>query len=130
MYGKTKPADRQKAVEKFQENKKIKLFLGNIKAAGEGLTLTAASNVCFMELDWTPAILDQAEDRAHRIGQKSAVNIWFLVAPDTIEETLVKLLDKKRKVISSLIDGTVPESRDTLRELMEEALCARRSRQG
>jgi len=129
LDGSTPQKDRIKAVDAFQRNDRVRLFLGNIKAAGVGITLTASSNVCFMEMDWAPSLHDQAEDRVHRIGQKEAVNIWYLVATDTIEEKLVKLLDKKRRIIDSIIDGKTPGSEDLLSMLMEEALCARRSEQ-
>ncbi|HEX2416143.1 MAG TPA: hypothetical protein VHJ37_13110, partial [Thermoleophilaceae bacterium] len=68
---------------------------------------TRASNVAFLELDWTPARHDQAEDRLHRIGQDSAVTAWYLLAPDTIDETMAELLQRKRSVINAVTDGQV-----------------------
>jgi len=112
-------SERNKAVEAFQGNDKIRLFVGNIKAAGVGLTLTASSNVVFLELPWTPGDLSQAEDRCHRIGQKDSVNIYFLLAPDTIEERLAHILDSKRKVLDAVLDGEITAQESLLTELIK-----------
>ena len=76
-----------------------------MEVAGQGITLTRASNVAFLELDWTPAKHDQAEDRCHRIGQQDAVNATYLLAADTIDETIATLLERKRAVIGAVTDG-------------------------
>ena len=96
---------RKWAVNLFQENKKIRLFIGNIKAAGTGLTLTAASDLAFLELDWVPGTHTQAEDRIHRIGQTEHSNIYYLIAKGTIEEKLCGVIQEKQKVISNVLDG-------------------------
>jgi len=103
--GSTPIDKRQKYVDLFQNDKRVRMFAGNIKAAKEGLTLTAASNECFIETTWSPGDQDQAEGRAHRIGQKDSVNVWYFVAKDTIEEDILSAVDSKRKVISNVIDG-------------------------
>ena len=110
---------RQLAVDKFQGDAETRLFVGNIQAAGVGITLTAASNVAFLELPWTPAALMQASDRVHRIGQKNAVNIYYLLAEDTIEERIATLLDEKREVLTRVLDGEEPEEGSLLMELIE-----------
>jgi len=95
---------RQDAIDTFQNNPDIKLFVGNIKAAGVGITLTAASTVAFLELPWTPADLEQAEDRCHRIGQKDAVNVYYFVGENTIDETIIKMLKDKKDIINGVMN--------------------------
>lgn len=110
--------DRQHAVDRFQNDPKVRLFIGNIKAAGVGITLTAASNVAFLELPWTPGDMIQAEDRCHRIGQKESVNIYFLLAKDTIDEKIASILDNKRKVLEAVLDGREVTEYSLLDELI------------
>jgi len=120
--GSTPTPERHKAVEAFQSDPNIKLFIGNIQAAGVGLTLTAASAVAFLELPWTPGELQQAEDRCHRIGQKNAVNIYYLLAENSVEYKLAKLLDKKKEVLSAVIDGKLVNEKSLITELIESYL--------
>ena len=103
----------------FQNNDKIRLLVGNIKAAGTGLNLTAATAEAFLELPWTPGELVQAEDRAHRIKQKYSVNIYYLLADKTIEGRIIKLLDEKKKVIEAVLDGKDVEDIALLAELIQ-----------
>jgi len=98
---------RQRAVDAFQEEDGPQLIVCSMRAASQGITLTRASNVAFLELDWTPARHDQAEDRLHRIGQDSAVTAWYLLAPNTIDETMAELLQRKRSLIDAVTDGRV-----------------------
>jgi SNF2 family DNA or RNA helicase len=109
---------RQKAVDDFQ-NGDVRLFIGNVKAAGEGITLTSASNVAMIELPWSPSSVDQAIARCDRIGQKNAVNAYYLLASETIEERIAKLLDKKRIEIDSTMDGIDTPDENLLLELMK-----------
>jgi SWI/SNF-related matrix-associated actin-dependent regulator 1 of chromatin subfamily A len=101
---------RQRAVDAFQCEDGPQLIVCSMRAASQGITLTRASNVAFLELDWTPARHDQAEDRLHRIGQESAVTAWYLLAPNTIDETMAELLQRKRSLIDAVTDGEVHDS--------------------
>jgi hypothetical protein len=107
ILGADSSVKRQGAVDAFQSPDGPQLIVCSMKAASQGLTLTRASNVAFLELDWTPARHDQAEDRLHRIGQEGSVNAWYLLAPDTIDETMAELLERKRSVIGAVTDGRV-----------------------
>jgi SWI/SNF-related matrix-associated actin-dependent regulator 1 of chromatin subfamily A len=118
--GSVKNEDRQTAVDKFQNDDNIRLFVGNIQAAGVGITLTKASNVAFLELPWTPGALVQAEDRVHRIGQKDAVTVHYLLAAGTIEEKIARLIDSKRKILDRVLDGRRTEEESLLGELINE----------
>jgi SWI/SNF-related matrix-associated actin-dependent regulator 1 of chromatin subfamily A len=97
--------DRQSACERFENDPACRVFLGEFLAAGVGLNLTVASDVAFVELPWTPAELAQCEDRAHRIGQRRAVNVWLLVARGTREEAVLKVLQSKTAVVGAVADG-------------------------
>lgn len=105
VTGETPMSQRQQSVDDFQNDPDVRLFVGNIQAAGVGITLTAASNVAFVELPWRPGDLDQAEDRTHRIGQTDSVSAWYLLAADTIDEKIAGMLDEKRSVVDAATDG-------------------------
>jgi SWI/SNF-related matrix-associated actin-dependent regulator of chromatin subfamily A-like protein 1 len=107
ILGADSALDRQRAVDSFQSEDGPQLMVCSMRAASQGITLTRASNVAFLELDWTPARHDQAEDRLHRIGQESAVTAWYLLAPDTIDEAMAQVLERKRSVIDAVTDGRV-----------------------
>ncbi|HEY7968159.1 MAG TPA: DEAD/DEAH box helicase [Solirubrobacteraceae bacterium] len=96
------------------------LIVCSIEVAGQGITLTRASNVAFLELDWTPAKHDQAEDRCHRIGQQDAVNATYLLAAETIDETIAKLLERKRAVIGAVTDGRIHDDTAVIDALVAE----------
>jgi len=97
---------RQKAVDDFQNDKEVKVFIANIKAGGVGLNLTAASIVIFTDMDWSPATHNQAMDRTHRIGQSKMVNVYFYICPETIENDIMETLNLKKNVMDKVLEGT------------------------
>ncbi|MFW5962037.1 MAG: SNF2-related protein [bacterium] len=105
ITGEVKEKDRDRAVKSFQKDPDIKLFFGNMQAAGVGLTLTAASNVLFIEMGWSPGLHFQAEDRAHRIGQENAVTCTYMLGKDTIDEKIFAKVADKQSVIDEAIGG-------------------------
>lgn len=104
ITGDTPQANRQVAVDRFQNDPDIRLFVGNMRAAGVGLTLTASSHVVFAELDWTPSNVTQAEDRAHRIGQTDSVLVQHLVLEGSLDATMARMLVEKQDVIDRALD--------------------------
>jgi len=98
---------REENVRRFQASDGPQLCVCSLEVASHGFTLTRAANVAFLELAWTPAKHDQAEDRLHRIGQTSGVTAWYLLAAGTIDERIAALLEAKREVVDSLTDGGV-----------------------
>ena len=111
---------RQRAVDSFQNDPKIKLFIGNIQAASEGITLTAAHHVAFCELGWTPGLHTQAEDRIHRIGQDNMCMIHYLLAENTVEEEIAEKIDAKQKIISKILDGEEADRESLLTEMIQK----------
>lgn len=105
LHGGSTQEERAHVVQEFQENDSIRLFIGSIRAAGVGITLTAASHVLFVELDWSPMIVQQAEDRTHRVGQKKDVLVQYLFFRGTIDEYLASLLASKQSTVAAAVDA-------------------------
>ena len=120
LLGRDSAARRDEQVEVFQSDGGPQLLVCSTAVAGHGITLTRASNVCFLELGWTPAQHDQAEDRCHRIGQHDAVTAWYLLAAGTIDETIAELLHAKRGIVDAVTDG----ARDLGGSLVDEVVKA------
>lgn len=123
--GSTSKHDRQIIVDIFQRDPNVRVFIGNLQAAGSGLTLTAAQTAVFVQMFWRPADHLQAEDRIHRIGQLNQTMIYYLVAANTIEERVCRVLQTKTDIVSHVLDGKAQgESLDIhdmyLKELMKE----------
>ncbi|RCV14180.1 hypothetical protein SEVIR_2G417000v4 [Setaria viridis] len=103
--GQTPVTTRQTLVTDFQNKDDIRAAVLSIRAGGYGLTLTAASTVIFAELSWTPGDIIQAEDRAHRIGQVSSVNIYYLLSNDTIDDLMWDAVQGKLENLGQMLDG-------------------------
>jgi hypothetical protein len=105
LLGRDCTAARDTTVSAFQDPDGPQLLIAATRVAAQGITLTRASNVAFLELEWTPAMHDQAEDRCHRIGQRDAVTAWYLLAANTIDETMATLIQRKRGIVAAVTDG-------------------------
>jgi SWI/SNF-related matrix-associated actin-dependent regulator 1 of chromatin subfamily A len=105
LLGRDPVAARDATVAAFQDPGGPQLLVAATRVAAQGITLTRASNVAFLELEWTPAMHDQAEDRCHRIGQHDAVTAWYLLAADSIDETMAALIQRKLGIVAAVTDG-------------------------
>jgi superfamily II DNA or RNA helicase len=110
LLGEDSLEQREDAIRAFQDPAGPALIVAATRVAAQGITLTRASNVAFLELEWTPALHDQAEDRCHRIGQRDAVTAWYLLAARSIDETMAKLIQAKRAHVAAVTDGRVLDS--------------------
>ena len=113
--------EKQNSVDEFQNNPKIKVFIGNIKSAGVGITLTQGNVVIFNSFDWVPGNNEQAEDRPYRIGQTKDVNVYYQLYEDTISIRMWETLKYKTDVISIII-GDKQLSEEEIIELMTDKL--------
>ncbi|XP_024918595.1 DNA annealing helicase and endonuclease ZRANB3 isoform X3 [Cynoglossus semilaevis] len=103
--GSVPSSERIELVRKFQNDTDTRVAILSILAAGTGLTFTAASHVVFAELYWNPGQIKQAEDRAHRIGQVSSVNVHYLIAKGTFDTVMWSMLNRKENVTGSTLNG-------------------------
>lgn len=103
VTGRQNMQEKQAAVDAFQRNPKTDIIICSIKAASAGITLTAASDVAFIELPWTYADCDQAESRAHRIGQKDSVNCYYLLGRRTIDQKLYRIIEAKKQISNAVL---------------------------
>jgi SNF2 family DNA or RNA helicase len=119
VSGQDSMEDRQHAVDSFQKDPKARVIVLNLQAGGVGLTLTAGSDVCFVQQGWTPGEHDQAEDRCHRIGQENSVQVWYLIGVNTIDEDIYDLIDAKRAVVDAVTDGDEVQQAGVIGDLMK-----------
>ena len=103
LIGGQSDTSKDAAVTAFQSGE-ADVFIGNFRAAGVGITLTASSHVIFAELDWVPAILSQAEDRAHRIGQTDSVLVQHIVLEGSLDQRLARAIVEKQRVADKALD--------------------------
>jgi SNF2 family DNA or RNA helicase len=103
LHGGTTKRGRDAMVARFQSDRSARIFVLSVKAGGTGLNLTAASHVFHFDRWWNPAVEDQATDRAYRIGQARAVQVYKLVCAGTVEEKVDRLLAKKREIAASAV---------------------------
>lgn len=125
ITGETPIEDRKTAVDSFQNDPNIKVFFGGYKSAGVGITLTAASNVIFLDYAWNPADHRQAEDRAHRPGATAeCLNIYQMHAMNTLDEKMANVLKRKQEIFDRVIEGEVVERDeiDMVEELLEDIM--------
>lgn len=108
ITGEIKVEERQRAVDAFQEDPDVMLMVAGIKAAGEGLTLTASSHVVFGELDWVPAVMLQCEDRTHRRGQTESVLVQHMVLQGSIDARKAEVIVQKMDIAERALDRVAP----------------------
>lgn len=106
VTGRDSQDEKQRAVDSFQNNPKTDIIICSIKAAGVGLTLTASSNVAFVEFPWTYADCCQCEDRAHRIGQKDSVTCYYFLGRRTIDEKVYRIIQNKKAIAKDVTGST------------------------
>ena len=124
VTGRDSAVSKQASVDAFQNNPDTMLIICSIKAAGVGLTLTASSNVAFVELAWTYADCCQCEDRAHRIGQKDNVTCYYLLGRGTIDHTIYSLIHQKKSIAAEIMnsDDDIPTDEMYFDELVSSFL--------
>jgi SWI/SNF-related matrix-associated actin-dependent regulator 1 of chromatin subfamily A len=118
LDGSMSKPERQYSVDQFQENPKVKVFVGNIKAAGVGITLTAAEVVIFNDLSFLPSDMAQAEDRAYRYGQKNNVLVYYPIFDNTIEAIIYDIVNAKKKVIATVMGDNLNPA-DAAEEILQ-----------
>lgn len=124
VTGRDSAVNKQASVDAFQNKPDVRLIICSIKAAGVGLTLTASSDVAFVELAWTYADCCQCEDRAHRIGQKDNVTCYYLLGRGTIDHTIYSLIHRKKSIASEIMnsDDEIPTDEVYFDELVSSFL--------
>jgi SNF2 family DNA or RNA helicase len=120
LDGSTSKPQRQYAVDQFQDNEKIKVFVGNVKAAGVGITLTAAEAVIINDLSFVPGDLAQAEDRAYRYGQKNSVSVYYPIFDNSIEGIIYDMVNQKKQNIGTVMGDDLEDKGDFISNIMNK----------
>ena len=118
VTGSDNTTQKQNAVDRFQNDPECKLIIINYKSGGTGLTLTASSRVGFIEFPWTYSDCEQAEDRAHRNGQKNAVNCYYFLGDKTIDEYMYKVIQTKKDIANEVTGTTTQIDEDVVSNVM------------
>jgi SNF2 family DNA or RNA helicase len=120
VTGVVAPQDRKKQADKFQDDDSCKVFIGTSQSCREGLNLTVATYVIFMDLEWAPAYIAQAEDRAYRIGQKNNVTIIRLLCRGSIDEYIVnEVLSRKQQIFDEIITGKRAITPNEIKDILD-----------
>jgi len=117
--GSTSAPDREKAIQQFQKQESIRVFLISLKAGGVGLNLTAADYVYIMDPWWNPAVEQQAIDRTHRIGQTKNIFAYRMICKDSIEDKILKLQERKKALAKDIISDDTGFVKNLTREDVE-----------
>jgi SWI/SNF-related matrix-associated actin-dependent regulator 1 of chromatin subfamily A len=109
LVGGMSPQARQDSIDVFQGDPSVRVFIGNIQAAGSGITLAPASSVClFAELSWVPAEISQCEDRLHRIGTIASITVQHLVLEGSLDAIMVMVIIKKQRILDAVLEDAAP----------------------
>jgi len=118
LDGSTSKTQRQEAIDKFQEDEKIKVFVGNIKSAGTGITLTAGEAVIMNDLSFLPSDHSQAEDRAYRYGQKNNVLVYYPLFENTLEGIIYDIVNNKKRIIATVMGDGAQDETNIVEEIL------------
>ena len=121
-YGKMSDKEKQLSIDKFQQNDKVEVFIGNIISAGVGITLTEATHVIFNSFDWVPGNNEQAEDRAYRIGQMNNVTVYYQLFEKTVSVRMWETLQRKQDIINIIMGQKHINEEETIEIMLEEII--------
>lgn len=120
--GKMNDKDKQNSIDEFQNNPKVKIFIGNIRSAGVAITLTQATVTVFNSYDWVPANNEQAVHRNYRIGQTELVNVYYQLFEDTISVRMWETLERKKDIIATIMGEKEFDELEIMEKMMDVML--------
>jgi SWI/SNF-related matrix-associated actin-dependent regulator 1 of chromatin subfamily A len=121
-YGQMSDNDKQRSIDRFQQNDNVQVFIGNIISAGVGITLTEATHVIFNSFDWVPGNNEQAEDRAYRLGQTNNVTVYYQLFEDTISVAMWNTLQRKQEVIDIIMGEKQIDEEAAIEIMLQEII--------